>query len=117
MTPNQKLFNDAFLGLKSQGFRTSKNSANCWYRHPSLPLKCAIGHCIPDEQYDQAMDAGSQTQVACNDLVQAVLFEIYPGVDMNFARKLQNVHDESDDDSLEERLIDFAKRENLEIPA
>lgn len=116
MNPNQQLFNDAYLGLKSQDFRQSANDFGCMYRHGKL--KCAIGHCIPDHLYDPDMDSlTSMSTIVNNQQVQGVIDRLYPDFDLDFAEKLQIVHDMADKGSMQESLITLAEEYGLEVPA
>lgn len=121
MTSNQTLFNDAFIGLRDQGFELSSNKDNCWYRHPNENLKCAIGHCIPDDLYNPRMDDtddDATTGVQHNQRVQRVLEQIYPGYNLNFAISLQEAHDSSrSSKDMESRLRALATKHNMEVPA
>ncbi len=55
----QEIFNLAYTGLHGQGWRQSVNAeGGCMYRGP-VGLKCAIGHCIDDQDYDPEMEGTS----------------------------------------------------------
>lgn len=51
----QEVFDAALRGLSSQGFVRSVAGGVCAYRG-SDGLKCSIGHLIPDEAYDPAIE-------------------------------------------------------------
>lgn len=52
----QKIYNTAMSGLSAQGFQRAVGEPEfCRYRAES-GLKCALGHCIPDEDYDPLLD-------------------------------------------------------------
>ena len=117
MNPNQALFNAAYLGLKAQGFEKSKDDINCLYRGPN-GLKCAIGHCIPDERYDREMDnPDNDTSLGYNPPVQAVLDDLYPGYDLNFACRMQRIHDDTPGVIMQTCLESLAREYDLEVPA
>lgn len=118
----QAIFNKAYLGLKSQGFEKSGYKKGegffCVYRSTD-GKKCAIGHCIPDSEYDPCFENSSIS----------VLDEIleYLGVtlgdphrknpDISFLEELQLAHDKSDDaDEMKSWLEGFAKKYDLTIP-
>lgn len=120
----QRLFNDAYLGLKNQGFVQSGGQGEygfeCRYRGDN-GCKCAIGHCIPDDKYNIAIEGVS----ADLDPVFAVLEEIYgksnddyDDNDNIFLLRLQWCHDTiSDPERMKENLIEFANNHNLTIPS
>lgn len=117
---NQQLFDIAFKGLSAQGRRSVNSYAisgsYCLYRSPDN-LKCAVGFLIPDNRYDPIFDQGTQTSVLNNQLLRALLKELYgPDLDLNFLAALQDVHDSAEDDTLVEDLITFAQSQNLEVP-
>lgn len=57
----QDLFNQAYIGLRNQNWQRSINVVNgnesCRYRSSS-GLKCAVGHCIPDNLYKKDVYEG-----------------------------------------------------------
>lgn len=91
----QEIFDKAVGALLKQG-KKSKAGGACLYR--SSHGCCAIGHLIPDELYDEDMDAGG---VGVNDLLSQYprLQDILLPCDLSsrFAEKflirLQYVHD------------------------
>lgn len=113
MNPNQILFNKAYLGLKAQGFRQSMNADQdeCAYRG-SGGLKCAIGHCIPDEHYDPEIEGLPVLDTPVEDL----LITLYPGIDPHFASSLQGIHDQTSKTVMKSRLEEFARFHRLEVP-
>lgn len=56
LTP-QQVFDNALKGVRAQNYVVSKNARHsCAYRGAG-GLRCGIGHSIPDDLYDKAMDA------------------------------------------------------------
>lgn len=113
MTPNQKLFNDAYLGLKAQGFARSHDGM-CLYRGPN-GTKCAIGHCIPDDDYRERFEGeGINT---CDDLAH-LMRSLYGDVGLKFMINLQNAHDQAfTPEDMQKMLAAIAFEYELEIPA
>lgn len=49
---NQQIYDNALFGIRSQDYQQSTNGQHCAYRGISdhgQSLKCAIGHCISDD--------------------------------------------------------------------
>lgn len=111
---NQRLFNDAYLGLKSQGFQRSIDlNHQCVYRSPD-GLKCAIGHCIPDTDYHPDMEG---YDIQNNLAALEVLDTRYPEYSRSLARELQQAHDSfNPSTTIEDRLKAVAVDFNLEVP-
>lgn len=83
---NQEAFDKAALHLLRQGCK-SENVDTCLYRGPN-GTKCAVGALIPDEEYDPSAEG---------DTIDSVV-EWVPslhGLDTEFLRQLQTVHDDS----------------------
>lgn len=62
----QELFNTMWTGLSAQGWQRSVTAGGICKYHGEGGLKCAVGHCIPDELYSNKMEGG--------DVYDAVLF-------------------------------------------
>ncbi len=112
----QEFFNKAYLGLASQGFvRSTTGGAfapGCQYRLETQDgvLKCAIGHCIPDELYTPEMEATTLRMV-----LEAM--GIRGDDDYVFARDLQSAHDTArSPKSMEYSLQRIARKHNLTVP-
>lgn len=118
----QRLFDNAWNGLKSQGFRKCHRSnmeSSCLYRGSgkSGGCKCAIGWNIPDDKYLVSFDSYGGLPATSEKIMEAC--GIYnAGKDIReFALKLQECHDYSDSpDDMEDRLRDFAVGGTLVIP-
>lgn len=83
MTP-QETFDTVVAALRKQGVH-SKDGDLCVYRGPH-GMKCAVGHLIPDEQYDQSFE---------KETVEAIYYKV-PALaqhDYNLLARLQSIHD------------------------
>lgn len=109
----QEIFDIAYRGLASQGWKQSSNaSGSCAYRGKN-GLKCAIGWLIPDEKYKRHMDRGNSSIDHKPSVVNAA------GInksDMSFAVALQMIHDEVPSSELKASMEDFARDYGLTIP-
>jgi len=101
----QDYFTKAYHGLASQGFVKSSEGGRCLYRGPN-GLKCAIGHCIPDDEYRSSFEGGSASHVL--------------NIDNAFGWKLNRLqicHDDAQSsEDMKSRLLAFAKHYGLEVP-
>lgn len=97
----QEMFDTAYRGLASQGFRQSQAKAKvfCAYRSPD-GLKCAAGWLIADDRYDPALEGMTADNSHIVDVIGA------DGDDIEFLIDLQTAHDDGDYPGL--------MRENLE---
>lgn len=116
----QKIFNTAYLGLKAQRFQRSATFAKeqaCVYRSPE-GLKCALGHCIPDELYNPGMEFQTpRGTLFANFPKLPAFFEVEDHHDVLFLADLQDCHDRADSSKeMRHRLKDFAKQHRLIIP-
>ena len=109
----QEIFNAAYLGLKAQGFKQSVNAlGECKYRGDN-GLKCAIGHCLTDEE----LQGSEKNFVLLPELAKSKL-----GVDLfdhrryDFLCDLQDAHDRAVVYSMRSNLEAFARDYNLTIP-
>lgn len=111
----QEIFDIAYRGLASQGFKRSKDGGACAYRD-SNGRKCAIGWLIPDDKYTPYIEndtpsAGCQNGYMVRELA-GISYE-----DASFATNLQRCHDDATNCvGVKSRLRDFAKRYKLTIP-
>ena len=113
---NQEVFNMAVRGLAWQGFRRSVSpSGRCQYRGGG-GRKCAIGHCIPDEEYMPEMEGKSIS----SEVMTTVRTRLFAGADLPFLAALQAAHDSPfsgvTPEDLRSTLSDVAKRYNLTWP-
>jgi hypothetical protein len=107
----QEIFNVAFLGMKSQGFKMSVNGNGvCAYRSPN-GLKCAVGFLIPDDKYSKSLEGLS----ASSEVILGIT-EVSPH-DKRFLKDLQEIHDISfSPDNMSYDLKVFAENHRLTIP-
>lgn len=102
----QHMFDMAWTGLKEQGFERSVEGGSCKYRSYG-GLKCAIGHCLSDEDYNPEWEGSS------GDFVSVRL-----GWGLgSFANKLQQIHDFAyTPEEMQHNLRTFANTHSLTIP-
>ncbi len=106
----QEIFDLAWNGLKAQGFERARHKiGGCAYRDEA-GRRCAIGHCIPDDAYEDELEGpiGRDVLDAAN-ISQA---------DLEFCRNLQRRHDYADGPKdMADGLIQFARDNALTIPS
>lgn len=109
------MFDKAVAGLAAQGFEQSKDAyGGCAYRGED-GRKCAMGHCITDDQYLR-INEGEAASKVIRDLGW------YNAVRGGFADQLQYCHDEADHGSLDvptamkQALRALGERFGLTIP-
>lgn len=112
MSNEQNIFTMAYVGLALQGFKKSVDDVDvhCMYRGEN-GLKCAIGHCIPDEEYREEFE--------CIDGIFAIMNGVssLKGMTLHFLKHLQDCHDNATSpENMKSRLINFANWHNLIIP-
>ena len=107
----QEIFNKAFAGLRSQGFaRSYESKSGCLYRHGAL--RCAIGWCIPDENYRVGLENCRANHPKVREAA-----EIPPDIYHWFLRDLQSCHDAAiSQEEMEKNLRAFAISNSLTIP-
>ena len=115
----QDMFNNAYKGLHGQMFtRSFLQGEGCLYRGPDN-TRCAIGHCIPDGDYSGAME--NQRVLHVFEKLGLKIYNARTGAKnkkFKFASELQGIHDDNSNPAIMERkLIKFAVKNNLTIPA
>lgn len=81
----------------------------CLYRSPD-GCKCAIGHLIPDEKYNPAMECKPIASI----FSKMDLKELFENCDLEFLKDLQLAHDGALNPSeFESRLLEAAKNHGL----
>ena len=133
MLDKQKAFNTAYHGLAAQGFKRSVVAipgpdlgAGCRYRGPD-GKRCALGYMIPDEIYNKNLEGkgpGLLPKSFCDfwgiDWTLQVLHRtgeiINQNRDIEFLSRLQMVHDNPDECSMQVRLVEFARIHKLTVP-
>lgn len=112
----QKIFDVAYKGLASQGFRQSRTSNMGWcaYRGEG-GLKCAVGHLINDENYNVGLE-GLASDMACvmkaagvQDCHKKLLADMQEAHDGDFGRGITP-------DEMKSRLADVATEHGLQVP-
>lgn len=113
----QELFNEMWIGLKSQGFKQSlgkvdkHGSETCMLRG-SNGMKCAVGHIIPDELMNSCME--KMSAVAC--LIRNKWLEADPDQEW-FMTRMQSLHDTNlHPEKMEWHIRNFAREQRLSIP-
>lgn len=110
----QEIFNVAYRGLASQGFRQSLGEYGCAYRGDN-DSRCAIGWCIPDANYKEKFDRSNFGLTVLHGDVQAAANISW--TEEQFGRALQHVHDDHDEPKdLKAALEEFARKRELTIP-
>lgn len=132
----QAIFTKAYLGLKAQNFERSmatygnSTDARCAYRGEN-GMKCALGHCIPDEQYKPYFEglaathpsqyksgiypsSGEKTRKA-KEL--GAILGVETEEDAYFLFDLQSIHDTASEvNPMKDNLVTFAARNHLTVP-
>lgn len=104
----QLLFSQAYLGLQAQEWkRAVAEDGTCCYRTPE-GLKCAIGHSIPDDKYFPSLERMSLCNILRSCKIHTKL--------LDFAIRLQKIHDLAADSNFKVSLEIFADKEGLFIP-
>lgn len=90
---HQQVFDNALNGVRAQGYMRSTLRGSCSYRGMGT-LKCGIGHSIPDEMYESAMDT-SEHSTAINDVICSFsnLASLFKGCHSELLKRLQEAHD------------------------
>jgi hypothetical protein len=133
----QEIFDKAVNGLAGQGFIRSRQTEDdeevgesrtkCLYRGLG-GTKCAVGHLIPDDVYEEWFNSYGVNSLPSNVLLAAGLaesslpgdFESYRGVlvpERYFIGNLQLAHDESETPAeMKSRLLSLGVKYSLVIP-
>jgi hypothetical protein len=117
---NQEVLDIAAPFIYRQGQRSTNENKGCVYRSAD-GLKCPIGACIPDEDYNKAFDEGDScisTMIRTNDYF-AVKFS---GCNRDFLTELQELHDNIEGNECRFRtkwrngVTDLAQAYALKVP-
>lgn len=115
----QEIFNVAYRGLASQGFRQSKVGGSCRYRGDNGD-RCAIGWCISDKDYCPTIEGDCPGQIGEFESDFIALAAQISDDDRIFAERLQSTHDCNHSggtpELMQASLRDFAHRYHLTIP-
>jgi len=116
----QEVFDDAYRGLAAQGFVQSIGDARgftaiCAYRGRG-GRKCAIGQCIPDDQYFAELEGSSPATPA---LAQGKFFDkLFGRISKDKLVDLQSHHDSWPcPEDMRNALENWALVEGLTIPS
>jgi hypothetical protein len=122
----QKIFTDGVLGILAQNALSKvppvdrgemESDVVCRYRYNGN--KCALGHSIPNDQYDPKME-GSRPQLKLGTDISERLAQILGAEtqeDINFLIRFQETHDNAI--SVESFMINaarFGRQNGLELP-
>lgn len=113
----QDIFDAAYKGLASQGFKQSKspNAGGCAYRGED-GLRCAVGHLIADENYNEGLEG-----LSAND-GSVLLAARLSNCDAELLDDMQGAHDGQDKfhvvtpDEMKSRLALVAAKHGLQVP-
>jgi hypothetical protein len=111
----QAVFDVAYVGMAKQGFIQSANgNFDCMYRGPH-GLKCAIGHCVPDEYMPMHENNADVISMINKDPNWDELFQ---NVDIDALQSLQDAHDNAAGkaEMVKANMLAFATKFNLTVP-
>ena len=114
MSTQQETFNTVVNALRKQGCKSSQVNEpdNCLYHGPS-GLKCAAGHLIPDEEYNEnfegtpLLDGLSEKPTIVGNIIRRL------GHDIHLVQKLQIIHDNDEVEKWEAAFARLADKFNL----
>lgn len=146
MMTRQEIFNKAYIGIRDQGFvRSVVGLHSCKYRGEN-GAKCAFGHLIPEEEYDEILEGHPAYYLLSNKMVETTEIRIrqwaqlvntedlkkqlevfikfkewgdatFSPEDYHFIWELQKTHDLGiTPETMKEFLKNFAKENDLTIP-
>lgn len=94
MIQHQNILNAAYAALSAQGRNSSNHDGDCFYRHPENPsIRCAIGHLIPEENYDHIFEGDSVVTTVAAAIDPTYRVDPHNLDHRNFLNALQCVHD------------------------
>lgn len=105
----QEMFDRAWRGLKSQGWKRAVDHLGCVYSTPD-GRRCAWGWVDPDGT------SGALGSVRALYENRVGLAGLLRGEDVLFANWLQSVHDLAVDETLQQAMRSFAAKHGLSIP-
>jgi hypothetical protein len=92
----QDIYNKALFGIRGQGYRpSSTGNGGCKYHIPQSGLRCAVGHCIPDDvagRWDDA-EAGDTDIASISLKFPEDYAQFFSEYQLPFLQALQCVHD------------------------
>lgn len=105
---NQEFFNKVWERAKDP--RESMLNDKCMYRGPN-GLRCFVGECIPDEEYDPAIEGSTVQDLHLNNTIPPALKD----VDVDLMVECQTVHDGYMPEFWRKELTLIAKKHKLQI--
>jgi hypothetical protein len=113
----QEMFNKVWFGLQGQDWKQSVDSFNgggnqCAYRGAN-GAKCAAGHLIPDENYDEEFEGCGIGSLL--NRYPMLFNEAMNQECVSFIKEMQAIHD-SGDDSMQDGFVWLAQQHDLTIP-
>lgn len=115
----QEMFDKAFIGLHSQGFRQAINGLTCSYLCPD-GRRCAWGWVDPEGTVgaDGRARPGGIWSLLNGGYGIAAKLDAGPGGTLEFAEELQGVHDRSSSpEDMQRSLVKFAEKHQLTVPS
>lgn len=120
----QQLFDNAYLGIKQYGLSFELDEeypdrSNCRYRldkTAECPVRCGVGHSIPDDQYESIME---NKAVGNHEMFDS----LFDPDDVDFLTDLQDTHDDAvasgRDTMIEDffsKMVALANKYHLTVP-
>jgi len=84
---NQEVYDKVKAHLLSQGRKSLNANGQCAYRGENGAM-CAVGVLIPDSMYSRSMEGAACNAVELRDVLDNL------GINREFARRLQQIHDD-----------------------
>ncbi len=104
---SQEIFDTSVTALLKQGRRSVKPSGYCMFRGPN-GTKCAVGHLIPDDDYDPRMDQTlGEDGLGNSYTLELVAQKLETG--QSFLFGLQRCHDKSSDTNFDSDFRHLAR--------
>lgn len=91
----QQVFDNALFGIRQQKYQRSERTSTCMYRADrtaKCPVRCGIGHSIPDALYDPAMEGKAIDHLLTRIAGERLVF-LFEGVGDSLLADLQHAHD------------------------
>ena len=116
---NKEVFNKACEGLASQGWIVSfdQTGGYCAYRGDDN-RKCAVGWLVSDDTYDDDIEGLGVRELSWMHVGQQIFKKNHISSSersIEFLADLQDLHDNSDNETLKERFRAFAKKRGWEF--
>lgn len=116
MKTNQQIFNFVVTKLMEQGRQSENAGHTCMYRETreaDCPIRCAVGHCIPNSAYNPRMEMMTIDKVI--DKFPYLLNQLEMTIEqvLGLVMSLQHVHDIAGVELWPIRFCQVANRYNL----